>query len=126
MKPFFIACLILVSLFTAGAMNQRTVSDISDSIRTQLNASQAAAQQEQWESAERALSQADRTWQAHEAYLHVVIEHDEIDGAEALFTEVSQYARQHDSDKYCTSAERLCTQLNHLEESQQLSIKNIL
>ena len=64
MKPFFIACLILVSLFTAGAMNQRTVSDISDSIRTQLNASQAAAQQEQWESAERALSQADRTWQA--------------------------------------------------------------
>ena len=116
MKPFFIACLILVSLFTAGAMNQRTVSDISDSIRTQLNASQAAAQQEQWESAERALSQADRTWQAH----------DEIDEAEALFTEVSQYARQHDSDKYCTSAERLCTQLNHLEESQQLSIKNIL
>ena len=67
-----------------------------------------------------------RTWQAHEAYLHVVIEHDEIDEAEALFTEVSQYARQHDSDKYCTSAERLCTQLNHLEESQQLSIKNIL
>ena len=126
MKPFFIACLILVSLFTAGAMNQRTVSDISDSIRTQLNASQAAAQQEQWESAERALSQADRTWQAHEAYLHVVIEHDEIDEAEALFTEVSQYARQHDSDKYCTSAERLCTQMVQLEESQQLSIKNIL
>ena len=94
MKPFFIACLILVSLFTAGAMNQRTVSDISDSIRTQLNASQAADQQEQWETAERALSQADRTWQAHEAYLHVVIEHDEIDEAEALFTEVSQYARQ--------------------------------
>ncbi|MCB7514395.1 DUF4363 family protein [bacterium 210917-SL.2.15] len=126
MKPFFIACLILVSLFTAGTMNQRTVSNISDSIRTQLDASQTAAQQEQWETAARAFSQADETWQEHEAYLHVVIEHDEIDEAEALFAEVDQYARQHDSDKYCTSAERLCTQLDHLKESQQLSIKNIL
>lgn len=124
-KPFFIALLIFVSLFTAGAMNCRTVTTLSDSIDTQLRTSQAAAKGGRWEEAEQALAQASQTWQDHEAYLHVVLDHNEIDEAESLFAEVRQYADQQDRNKYCTGAERLCVQLSHMKETQQLSLKNI-
>ena len=124
-KQFLIACLIIVSLFTAGAMNSRTMENLSDSISEQLSLSQSAAEGSRWEDVEGALSQASQTWKDHETYLHVMVDHKEIDEAESLFAEIRQYAAQRDSNKYCTGAERLSVQLDHLKESQRFDIKNI-
>ena len=65
-------------------------------------------------------------WEEHKTYLHVTLDHSEIEETEALFAEIRQYAAQEDIQKYCTSAERLVVQLDHLKESQQISIKNVL
>ena len=126
MKPFFIACLILVSLFVAGLMNCRTVTHLSDSIETQLSYSQAAAQSGRWDEVGDALHNAAETWQEHKTYLHVTLDHSDIEETEALFADICQYAAQEDVHKYCTSAERLTVQLEHLKETQQISIKNVL
>lgn len=125
-KPFFIAVLILASLFTAGIMNSHTMEQLSDSIDLQLQLSQSAAQEGDWDAANQALAQASETWLDHDAYLHVMIDHNEIDAAESIFAEVREYADQQDSDKYRTSVERLSEQLDHIKETQQLSLKNIL
>lgn len=126
MKPFFIACLILVSLFVAGLMNAHTVTRLSDSIETQLSYSQSAAQSGQWDEVGDTLHSVTELWEEHKTYLHVTLDHSEIEETEALFAEIRQYAAQEDIQKYCTSAERLVVQLDHLKESQQISIKNVL
>ncbi len=126
MKPFFIACLILLSLFTAGVMNARTVSQLSDSIETQLSYSQASAQRGQWGEVGHTLHAASETWQEHKTYLHVTLDHGEIEETEALFAEARQYAAREDADRYCLCAERLAVQLEHLKESQKISVQNVL
>ena len=125
-KPFFIACLILVSLFAAGLMNAQTVSRLGDSIETQLSYSQSSAKSGQWEEVGDTLHDVAELWQEHKTFLHVTLDHREIEETEALFAEIRQYAAQEDIRKYCTSAERLAVQLEHLKESQRISIKNIL
>jgi thioredoxin-like negative regulator of GroEL len=125
-KPFFISIVILLSLFAAGLMNAHAVANWSDEIAAQVEQSAAAAAEGDWVEVGRALAQAEEEWQAHEAYLHVMIDHSAIDDTEDLFAEVRSYEAQEDAEKYCTGAQKLSTQLSHLKETQQLSFKNIL
>ena len=124
-KPLLIACLTLASLFIASAMNCRTVSALSDTIGQQLAISQAAAENGQWSEAEDALVQAGELWHSHNTYLHITVNHAEIDEAETLFAQMQEYAQKQDLAQYCTTAEQLTLQLQQLKETQQLSIKNI-
>ena len=126
MKPFLAAALILGALFVAGAMNCRAVAAWSDTIGSDLTLSCQAAAQENWEEADAALQRADQVWQSHSAYLHVMVNHSEIDEAETLFAEAKEYAAQQDSGHYRVSAAQLRAQLSHLSETQQLKLKNIL
>lgn len=124
-KPFFIAVLILAALFTAGFMNGQTIGRLSDDMDEQLRLSQTAAEEGRWEDAAKAFSAAKDTWKSHEAYFHVVIDHKEIDEMESLFSEAGSYARQQDSNRYCTSSGCLSVRLNHMKEAQQMNWKNI-
>lgn len=126
MKPFFVACLILGSLFTAGLLNAQTVSRLSDSIETQLSYSQAYAKDGQWGDVGDALYNVSRLWQERKTYLHVTLDHSELETTEALMAEARQHAAQENTDQYCTCAERLAVQLEHLKDSQRISIKNVL
>ena len=96
-KPLLIACLTLASLFIASAMNCRTVSTLSDTIGQQLAISQAAAENGQWSEAEYALLQAGELWHSHNTYLHITVNHAEIDEAETLFAQMQEYAQQQET-----------------------------
>ena len=126
MKPLILAGAILLSLFTAGLMNCRTINTISRSMDKQISLSQDAAQQGRWESADQALARALDTWESHNVYLHVTLDHNDIDKADLLLSALQQYAAQHDGAHYCADARRLRTQLDHLAETQRLSLQNIL
>ena len=126
MKPLLISFLILASLFIAGSMNYRTITHLSDSINAQLTLSAEAAQEEQWEEADAALQRANEIWKEHDAYLHIMVTHEELDTAEEILFEVRQYAQRRDCENYCSSAQRLCMQMDHLKDTQRISLQNIL
>lgn len=126
MKPLLVSLLILASLFIAGSMNYRTITHLSDSINAQLTISQEAARQEQWDEADAALQRVNDIWAEHDAYLHIMVTHGELDTAEDILFEVRQYARRRDSENYCSSVQRLCMQMDHLKDTQRISLQNIL
>lgn len=126
MKLLFTACLILTTLFAASIANCRAVTDLTDEISRSLSLSQSAARAEDWHGTAEALSDAQKIWAENSAYLHVVVDHDELDEAESLFAEIGQYALQQNSDKYCTFSECLRVQLDHIQETQQFSVQNVL
>lgn len=126
MKSLFSACLILAALFGASITNAVVVTNVTDEIHETLSLSQQAAQQEDWDTAHQLLARAQETWETHNAYLHTMVNHDELDEAESLFAEIGQYAKQQDANKYCTFSECLAVQLDHIQETQQLSIQNVL
>ncbi len=126
MKPFFISCAILVSLFTAGIINYATISELSDTIIDELAISEVAAKSENWDEAANALLRADKAWDAHNTYLHIVTKHDELDEAEVLFSALLQHAMQHEPLHYYPEMAQLRAHLKHLRDAQQLSIHNIL
>ena len=124
-KPLLIAFLTLASLFVASAMNCRTVSNLSSSIDQQISLSQTAAEQGHWDEARTALNRASAAWHAHDTYLHVTVNHQDVDNAESLFAQMQQYAMQEDLDQYRITAAQLSLQLKQLARTQQLSIQNI-
>ena len=120
MKPLFISLLIIASLFAAGCMNARTITDLSGAIDEQLALSLDAAQNGQWPAADAALQRAGALWD-----LRMTVTHEELDATEEILFEARQYAGQRDLENYCSSARQLRMQMEHLRTLQKINLQNI-
>ena len=58
----------------------------------QLEQADALAQQESWTAAEEALSDSYRDWTARQSKLHILLRHDAIDDAEAMYLRAMAFA----------------------------------
>ena len=125
MKPLFISLLIIASLFAAGCMNARTITDLSGAIDEQLALSLDAAQNGQWPAADAALQRAGALWDSHETYLRMTVTHEELHATEEILFEARQYAGQRDLENYCSSARQLRMQMEHLRTLQKINLQNI-
>ncbi len=126
MKPLFISCAILISLFTLGIINYAAISELSDNISEELTLSETAAKAENWDEASAALMRANKVWNAYDTYLHIMINHNDLDETEVLFSSLLQHTLQHESLHYYPEMAQLRTHLEQLKATQQLSIHNIL
>lgn len=120
--PVFVLLLILVlSLFNSFALSRRC-----DDWTAQLEASDEAARQEDWQSARRSLEVAYNDWNRHQTWLHIVIEHKEIDTAESLLQRCRVLGQEEDSVEFRSTLADLRSQIRLLNEMERVSIKNIL
>ena len=51
----------------------------------QLEASDAAAAEDNWDRAEELLQKSYQDWSSYQSYLHIVARHEAVDGAEAMY-----------------------------------------
>lgn len=84
-----------------------------------------AADGEDWARAEDLLSQARENWERRKTFFHTIIEHSELNEAEALFAAAEDACRQRDSGEAVSQLTLLAVQLRVLAETQSVSIKNI-
>ena len=117
----------LVLLLFGGAMaNARYVSKSVDGWCAGVEASLAAAEAEDWEGAREALGAVYASWDARQTYFHIMVEHAELDAAEALFAVSHSFAESEDGAEFRANTAELLTQLRLLDEMEEISIKNIL
>ena len=120
--PVFVLLLILIfSLFNSVALSRRC-----EDWTAQLEAADTAAQQEDWASARQKLESAYDDWKQHQTWLHIVIEHKEIDTAESLLQRCRVLGQEEDSVEFRSTLADLCSQIRLLNEMERVSIKNIL
>lgn len=91
----------------------------------QLEQAQELADRGDWEGAVRLSRESFHLWQAHDAYLHVMMRHSDTDQILRGFRALDQYLALEESDQYTAANAELICQLELLSEMEQPSLVNI-
>ena len=116
-----LAALLALSLWTGSYVSCQTAAWSED-----LAAADRLAQAEQWTQAEALLRAGYRRWESRQELFHMLMEHQELDQAEALFAQAGAALSQRDLPDFHAALAQLRLQLRLLAETQQLSLRNIL
>ena len=127
MKKSLAVPLAVLGVILAFALwNSRCVTAETDRWREQLRQADILAQAGEWERASAALSDSYGDWSARQTYLHIVAEHDAIDGAESMYRRAMAFAATEELSEFRAELADLRDQLRLLAEMEEFSIGNVL
>ena len=127
MKKSLAVPLAVLGVILAFALwNSRCVTAETDHWREQLRQADILAQAGEWERAAAALSDSYGDWSARQTYLHIVAEHDAIDGAESMYRRAMAFAATAELSEFRAELADLRDQLRLLAEMEEFSIGNVL
>lgn len=127
MKRFFwIPFSILLGVFSATLVNAAVTDRLVGGWCAALDEIQRTAQAEDWPGARSTLSAVHRSWDEHATYFHIILQHDELNEAEALLAQADSFALAQDEAEFRACLAGLIAQLRVLSEMQEISIPNIL
>ena len=127
MKKSLAVPLAVLGVILAFALwNSRCVTAETDHWREQLRQADILAQAGEWERAAAALSDSYGDWSARQTYLHIVAEHDAIDGAESMYRRAMAFAATEELSEFRAELADLRDQLRLLAEMEKVSIGNVL
>ena len=127
MKKSLAVPLAVLGVILAFALwNSRCVTAETDHWREQLRQADILAQAGEWERAAAALSDSYGEWSARQTYLHIVAEHDAIDGAESMYRRAMAFAATEELSEFRAELADLRDQLRLLAEMEEFSIGNVL
>ena len=127
MKKSLAVPLAVLGVILAFALwNSRCVTAETDHWREQLRQADILAQAGEWERAAAALSDSYGDWSARQTYLHIVAEHDAIDGAQSMYRRAMAFAATEELSEFRAELADLRDQLRLLAEMEEFSIGNVL
>ena len=127
MKKSLAVPLAVLGVILAFALwNSRCVTAETDHWREQLRQADILAQAGEWERAAAALSDSYGDWSARQTYLHIVAEHDAIDGAESMYRRAMAFAATEELSEFRAELADLRDQLRLLAEMEEFSIGHVL
>lgn len=126
MKLKLISAGVILLLILTGFGNSIYVTARCEGWERQLTAAEAAAVEEDWETATIQLDALHRSWDKAEDYLHIVLHHEEVEDALVLMQQCRLFAALQDGDALLAAGEQLRCQYRHLAETEELHLKNIL
>ena len=126
MKALRIAIAVFVLLMVAGLINGAYLSAQCRQWSVRLARAEEATEQGDWNSAQREMDALKKSWQGAQSYLHITLQHEEINKADTLLHQCALYVREQDNDALSDAAVQLALEFDRLAELEQLSIKNVL
>ena len=125
-KSLAVPLAVLGVILAFSLWNSRCVTAETDHWREQLRQADILAQAGEWERAAAALSDSYGDWSARQTYLHIVAEHDAIDGAESMYRRAMAFAATEELSEFRAELADLRDQLRLLAEMEEFSIGNVL
>ena len=126
MKTFFIPAGVLALILGFSLWTGYYVEERMEHWDALLAETDEAVRQEDWTAAAEHLGRAYADWGRSQTFLHVIMEHDELDKAEELFAGAFAMCGEEEGTGLRTFLAQLMQQLDALAETQSLGIKNIL
>lgn len=127
MKRLWFPLLVILLLAGAALVNIHYLGVFATSLSESLESAQKEAENGHPDAAYRNTLLAQQRFLDHAFYLHVTLNHEDIDSIQASFGEVLEYLRLGEtSGVYVAANSNLLIKLSLLTESEQLTLKNIL
>ena len=116
-----LAAVLAFCLWNGAAMAAHTAR-----WQAQLEEADRLAQAEDWEDAAAAIRAGYADWTARQTYLHIVTNHDAVDGAEAMYHRALAFAESREGSELRAELANLRDQLRALSEMEEFSLRNVL
>lgn len=126
MKRILIAAAILLFTFAAMLCHSFYISAFTDDLSAILETAEARAEEGDWTSARELTHTAREKWEAKDAYLHILLRHNETDNIDTQFREVAEFIQCEEGGEYSAANARLIAGLDLLSEAEQLTLRNVL
>ena len=126
MKSFVIPAAVLAALLALSLWNGQWLTARCESWTAALTAIDNCAEEDAWETAEAQLDTLYENWQQVQTWLHITMEHEALNEAEALFCRAAVLAEEEDSVEFRAHIAELTSALQVLREMQQVRLENVL
>lgn len=126
MKKLLPPLAVLAAIFLFAAVNGNSIARSTERWQSQLLQAEDLAAREQWEEAAAVLEESYRDWEKAQIYLHILLPHDAVDGAEAMYHRARAFVLTKEDSEFRAEAADLRTQLALLAEMEQFDLKNVL
>lgn len=126
MKSLLPPILLLAAILGFSLWNCSAVTRQTEQCILPLEQAGRLAAEEGWSGAAGALRDSYDRWNSRQTFLHIVEEHDAVDGAEAMYRRAAAFAQTRETSEFLAEVADLCNQLRLLAEMEQFSVRNIL
>lgn len=126
MKAMRIPVAILVVLLLASLADAFLLTRQCTYWTEHIDEMEHQAMQENWAQARASADALRENWSKWQTYLHILIDHDEIDHAEELMALCDLHIEEKDTAALRVTVSQLRSQFSLLAETEQLNIKNVL
>lgn len=116
-----LAVLLCLCILASAYVRNRAAETIEPVLRAQ-----ALAAQENYTAAAGEILQAETIWHDAEAWLEILLPHDEADEASRVLATLYEYARVEDTDDFSAASAELVFLLEHIRQMQLPTLQNIL
>lgn len=116
-----LAVLLCLCILASAYVRNRAAETIAPVLRAQ-----ALAAQENYTAAAGEILQAKTIWHDAEAWLEILLPHDEADEASRVLASLYEYARVEDADDFSAASAELVFLLEHIRQMQLPTLQNIL
>lgn len=116
-----LAVLLCLCILASAYVRNRAAETIAPVLRAQ-----ALAAQENYTAAAGEILQAEAIWHDAEAWLEILLPHDEADEASRVLATLYEYARVEDADDFSAASAELVFLLEHIRQMQLPTLQNIL
>lgn len=116
-----LAVLLCLCVLASVYVRNRAAETIAPVLRAQ-----ALAAQENYTAAAEEILQAKTIWHDAEAWLEILLPHDEADEASRVLASLYEYARVEDTDDFSAASAELVFLLEHIRQMQLPTLQNIL
>ena len=116
-----LAVLLCLCILASAYVRNRAAETIVPVLRAQ-----ALAAQENYTAAAVEILQAKTIWHDAEAWLEILLPHDEADEASRVLASLYEYARVEDTDDFSAASAELVFLLEHIRQMQLPTLQNIL
>lgn len=117
---------LLAGILAFCLWNSAAVADCTARWRARLEQADRLVLQEDWEGAAAEIRAGYADWSSRQTYLHVVTNHDAVDGAEAMFHRCLAFAERREDGELRAELADLRERLRELAEMEELSLRNVL
>jgi hypothetical protein len=125
-KDYLVPITILAVIFGFALWNGITIQKNTARWSSQLQQAVQMISTENWDSINCTLQNSYNDWQNRQTYLHIVLEHDAINDADAMYRRALAFTKAQEPKELRAELANLQDQLTLLTEMERLSLKNIL
>lgn len=125
MKHTLLALSILAAALGFCLFSALHVRAQTQRVNESLAEARNAAARNDFSTAAERLHAAKKDWHAHERFFGIVLDHGELDGVNADFSELAQYAALGDRDDFLAVSARLVATIEHIRDMELPSYHNL-